>query len=529
MTTSFIDLIQQTIRNNWARTALSDYHGEDYTYGDIASIINHYHTLFRQLDIRRGDRIAICGNGSAQWGICFFATITYGAVAVPILPGFTPTQIQDIVNHSEARLLFTSAHIDSTLMKNEMPQLEKILFIEDIHKESPLQDATAIGWTTESSPNDMMMLNYTSGTTGFSKGVMLPYRAFLGNYDFFKASLGHQMKAGTPHLSILPMAHMYGLTLELICPFIAGCHITILGRTPSPSILQEALSEVKPVILMSVPLVIEKLIKQIVSPLIKNTKIQKALRLPVIKIFTRKWLNYTLRKAFGGNLYQVISGGSAINRSVESLLRTFDFPITEAYGATECAPMISFSDYRKKRQGSCGTAVAGMEIRIDSNDPENIPGEILTRGKNTMLGYYKNPDATQEALDAEEWYHTGDNGIIDADGYIYIKGRKKNMLLGANGQNIYPEEIENKLNSMLMISESIVVQRKNQLVALVYPDYPEANDLGLSEENISSIMMLNTSDINEIIPFYEHIHHIEIVHQEFEKTAKKSLKRYLYK
>lgn len=529
MATTLIDLIQQTIRSNWASMALSDYHGKNYTYGDIALIIDHYHSLFRQLAIQQGDRIAICGNGSAQWGISFFATITYGAVAVPILTGFTPTQIQDIVKHSDARLLFASAQINSTLDSSELSQLVKILLIEDIQKVSPLQQAPAIDWPSESSPNDVMMLNYTSGTTGFSKGVMLPYRAFLGNYDFFKASLGHQMKAGAPHLSVLPMAHMYGLTLELICPFISGCHITILGRTPSPSILLEAFAEVKPVVFMAVPLVIEKLTKIIVTPLMKNPRVEKALRWPVLRTFARMWLNRKLIHAFGGNLYQVISGGSAINRSVENTLRTVNFPLTEAYGATECAPMITFCDYTKKRHGSCGTGVAGMEIRIDSSDPINQPGEILTRGQNTMLGYYKNPEATQEALDAEGWYHTGDIGVVDADGYVYIKGRKKNMLLGSNGQNIYPEEIEDKLNSMLMVAESIVVQRGNQLVALVHPDYAEANELGLTDENIERIMELNTTDINEIIPAYEHIHHIEIVREEFEKTAKKSLKRYLYK
>ena len=530
MAKSLIKLLQQSIQSHWSTKALSDYHGDDFTYGDIAHIIDDYHGLFHEYGIQRGDHIALCGNGCARWGIAFMAVVSYGAVAVPILTGFTPQQIQDIVTHSESRLLFASASIRSVLDISEMPLLENILNLEDIQHPVEYKLAAAdIDYQEEMSPEDLVMLNYTSGTTGFSKGVMLPYRSFCGNFEFFQASFGHIMKAETPHLSILPLAHMYGLTLEFICPFLNGCHVTFLCRTPSPAILMQALSDIHPRIVMAVPLIIEKLAKQTVLPLVKKSRLGKIMHWPVVGMFARQYLHYKLLKAFGGKLCEVISGGAAINRSIEQTLRDLKFPLTEAYGATECGPMISFSDYKKKRQCSCGTAVTGMELRIDSTDPHNVAGEILARGQNTMLGYYKNPEATAMALDEDGWYHTGDNGVIDADGYLFIRGRKKNMLLGSNGQNIYPEEIEDQLNTLLLVSESIVVQRDGRLVALVYPDYDEANELGLSDENVRNIMKLNTTDINELVPAYEQIHHIEIHEVEFEKTAKKTLKRYLYK
>ena len=387
-----------------------------------------------------------------------------------------------------------------------------------------------INYTPESSPEDMAMINYTSGTTGNSKGVVLPYRAFLGNYDGFQKDFGKLMKPGTPHLSILPLAHMYGLTLELICPFLRGCHVTFLKQPPSPTVLTCALSDVRPHVVMAVPLVIEKLTKQTIRPIIKKSGMEKAVKWPVLGYVLRQYLHRKLIKAFGGRVKYIITGGAAINPTVAQQLLAVHIPLAEAYGATECAPLITMLFDKKRHPGSCGRKVAGMEIRIDSSDPANIPGEILTRGTNTMLGYFKNPEATAEALDADGWYHTGDNGVIDANGYLYIKGRKKNMLLGPNGQNIYPEEIEHSLNNMLMVQESIVIQRKpGELVALVYPDYNEARELGLTEDNISNIMKLNAVDINELIPAYERIHHIEISENEFEKTAKRTIKRYLYK
>ena len=376
----------------------------------------------------------------------------------------------------------------------------------------------------------MTMINYTSGTTGNSKGVVLPYRAFVGNYEAFQKEFGRLMKPGTPHLSILPLAHMYGLTLELICPFLSGCHIIFLKQPPSPTVLTHALAEIRPRVIMAVPLIIEKLARQTIRPIIKKSNMEKAIQWPVIGCFLRRYLRRKLMKAFGGKVKYIITGGAAINPAIANQLLTIHLPLAEAYGATECAPLITMLLDKKRHPGSCGRQVHGMEISIDSSDPANIPGEILTRGTNTMTGYFKNPEATAEALDAAGWYHTGDNGIIDADGYLFIKGRKKNMLLGPNGQNIYPEEIEHNLNNMLLVQESIVIQRKpGELVAIVHPDYKEARELGLTEENISNIMNLNTVDINELMPVYERIHHIEISENEFEKTAKRTIKRYLYK
>ena len=531
MQPSLIHLIQQRIRNQWQSKALSDYQGDTFTYAEVAHAISYCHNLFRQYGLERGDRVALCGEGSARWAIAFMAVTTYGAVSVPILTTFTPAQIQNIITHSESRLLFASRTISQTLDDGSMPLIEQRYIIDNLRAPVSLKfKPEDINYTPESSPEDMAMINYTSGTTGNSKGVVLPYRAFLGNYDGFQKDFGKLMKPGTPHLSILPLAHMYGLTLELICPFLRGCHVTFLRQPPSPTVLTCALSDVRPHVVMAVPLVIEKLTKQTIRPIIKKSGMEKAVKWPVLGYVLRQYLHRKLIKAFGGRVKYIITGGAAINPTVAQQLLAVHIPLAEAYGATECAPLITMLFDKKRHPGSCGRKVAGMEIRIDSSDPANIPGEILTRGTNTMLGYFKNPEATAEALDADGWYHTGDNGVIDANGYLYIKGRKKNMLLGPNGQNIYPEEIEHSLNNMLMVQESIVIQRKpGELVALVYPDYNEARELGLTEDNISNIMKLNAVDINELIPAYERIHHIEISENEFEKTAKRTIKRYLYK
>lgn len=530
MQSSLIHLIQQRIRNQWQSKALSDYQGDSFTYAEMAHIINYCHDQFRQYGIQRGDRVALCGEGCARWAIAFMAVTTYGAVPVPILTNFTPAQIQAIITHSESKLLFASHAIAQTLDGGNMFLLENQFIIDNLRLPVSLKLKPAdINYTPESSPEDMAMINYTSGTTGYSKGVVLPYRAFLGNYDEFLKEFGKLLKPGTPQLSILPLAHMYGLTLELICPFLSGCHVIFLRQSPSPTILTRALSEVRPRIIMAVPLVIEKLAKQIIRPIIKKSGMEGAIQWPVVGFFLRRYLLHKIIKAFGGKVKYIITGGAAINPTIAKQLLSIHIPLAEVYGATECAPLITIQLDKKRHPGSCGRKVAGMEIRIDSNDPACIPGEVLTRGTNTMLGYFNNPEATAEVFDADGWYHTGDNGIIDADGNLFIKGRKKNMLLGPNGQNIYPEEIEHSLNNMLMVQESLVVQRKpGELVALVYPDYATARELRLSEENINNIMKLNVIDINEITPDYEHIHHIEISKHEFEKTAKRTIKRYLY-
>ncbi len=531
MTTSLIKLTEQRIRSQWNMMALSDYQGDNFTYAEVAQSIRSCHEMFQHYGIKRGDRIALCGDGCARWAIAFLAVTTYGAVSVPILTTFTAKQIQNIVTHSEARMLFASRHILRMLNTEDMPLLEQLFTIDTLRAPtSPSLEPSDIEYKAEASPEDMAMLNYTSGTTGNSKGVILPYRAFVGNYVGFQYEFGRLMKPGTAHVSILPLAHMYGLTLELICPFLSGCHITFLTHTPSPTLLTRALSEIRPRVVMAVPLVIQKLTQKTLNPIIRKTGVEKMTTWPLVGYFFKLYIRHKLIKAFGGRISLIVTGGAGINPTIAHQLLSLRFPLAEAYGATECAPLITLNTDKRHRPLSCGKGVAGMEIRIDSSDPAQIPGEVLTRGTNTMKGYFKNPEATAEVLDQEGWYHTGDNGTIDADGYLYIKGRKKNMLLGSNGQNIYPEEIEDQLNVMLLVQESLVVQRKaGELIALVYPNYKEARELGLTDEQVANIMKLNNIDINDLVPSYERIHHIEVQEHEFEKTAKRTIKRYLYK
>jgi long-chain acyl-CoA synthetase len=380
----------------------------------------------------------------------------------------------------------------------------------------------------EESPDELALINYTSGTTGFSKGVMLPYRALWSNYDFAEDVLGKTIKSGDRVISMLPMAHMYGMSFEFIFEFLHGCHVYYLNRVPSPAIIAQALAEIKPVIVIAVPLIIEKIIRKKVFPKIQNNRMRLLLQMPVISKRVRQMICQEVLKAFGGQMYEVIIGGAALNQEVEQFLKRIDFPYTVGYGATECAPIICYADWHSFAPGSCGRAARHMQVKINSHDPENVPGEILAKGPNVMLGYYKNPEATAETLDRDGWYHTGDLGTMDAYGNVYINGRSKNMLLGPNGQNIYPEEIEDKLNSLAMVVESIVVQRDNKLVALVYPDMEEAKNLNLSPDDLKDIMEQNRNGLNQMLPAYEKITEIEIREEEFEKTPKRSIKRYLY-
>ena len=533
--------IEKTIVTYWEQAALSDFSAETYRYSDIADYILQLHNMFREAGIQRGERIALCGSNSSRWGIAFLATVTYGAVVVPILPDFLSEQIHNIVTHSEAKLLFVSETILKRIEPEQMPKLIGILNVADYSVAVGPSDKLAVkplsspatpdqlNFQPESSENDLMMINYTSGTTGFSKGVMLPYRAFDSNYQFAVGELSQHMHAGDTIISMLPMAHMYGLMFEFLYEFLEGCHIYFLTLAPTPQVIARAFKVVKPRLVVAVPLIIEKIVRKQIMKKIMATKAMKLMKWPIVGYFVKRKVREQVVEAFGGNMYECIVGGAALNREVESFLHSFNFPISVGYGATECAPIISFSDWKIFAPGSCGRAVVNMEIKIDSSDPKNIPGEILTRGKNVMLGYYKNAEATAEALDADGWYHTGDLGVIDSKGNVFIKGRKKNMLLGPNGQNIYPEEIEDKLNSMLMVSESIIVQRNNRLEALIHPDYEEAQQLNLTEENISNIMQLNQIDINEQLPAYEQIMAVHIQKEEFQKTPKRSIKRYLYK
>ena len=551
--------IQKTILDHWNLPAISDYHGERFLYSDVAGHIAQLHALFRQAGIQRGDRIALCGPNSARWGVAFMAVVAYGAVVVPILNDFQPDQIHHIVNHSESKILFAAENILATTTPSEMPGLTAILRMADYtvafssptgelqgalpslsRRSAPLtppltgggrERASSLHFEPERDENDLMMINYTSGTTGFSKGVMLPYRAFDSNFEFAQGALDRAFKGkGTGVvLALLPMAHMYGLMFDFIYVFLRGSHTCIMTRTPSPNILAKALAEVQPDYITAVPLIIEKIVRKQIMKKISSSRATRFIKMPLIGNLISKMMRRQVSKVFGGHIYEIIVGGAPLNQEVEAFLRSFRFPLTVGYGATECAPIITFSDYHQFAPGSCGRCVVNMEVRIDSSNPQQIPGEILTRGKNVMLGYYKNPEATAEVLDAEGWYHTGDLAVMDAKGNVFIKGRKKNMLLGPNGQNIYPEEIEDKLNSMLMVSESLIVQRNGRLEALVHPDYEEAYGLNLSDENIQNIMELNRTDLNEIRPAYERIQAVHIMKEEFAKTPKRSIKRYLYK
>lgn len=547
---SFNALIEKTIIDNWDLDALTDYQGSTLQYHDVARKIEKLHILFENSGVVKGDKIALCGRNSSQWAVAFLATLTYGAVAVPILHEFNAEQIHNIVNHSEARLLFVGDHVATIIDPAKMPGLEGIINNPDyslmISRTDKLTYAREhlnelygkkfpkyfrkehVKYYVEQSPNELALINYTSGTTGFSKGVMLPYRALWSNYDFAEDVLGKRIRPGDRIISILPMAHMYGMAFEFIFEFLHGCHVYYLNRIPSPAIIAQAFADIKPVIIIAVPLVIEKIIRKKVFPKIQNNRMRLLLTMPVISKKVRMKICQEVLKAFGGELYEVIIGGAAFNQEVEQFLKRIEFPYTVGYGATECAPIICYSDWTTFAPGSCGRAVIHMEVRIDSPDPATIPGEILTRGLNVMLGYYKNEEATREALDKDGWYHTGDLGTMDEEGNVFINGRSKNMLLGPSGQNIYPEEIEDKLNSLPMVVESIVVQRDTKLVALVHPDMDEAQHMGFSMDDLKNIMEQNKTALNELIPAYEKINEIEIHEEEFEKTPKKSIKRFLY-
>ena len=547
---SFNALIQKSIIDNWDRDALTDYKGQTLQFHDVARKIEKVHILFENSGIQKGDKIALCGRNSSQWAVAFLATLTYGAIAVPILHEFNAEQIHNIVNHSEARLLFVGDHVATIIDPMAMPTLEGIINNPDyslmISRTDKLTYAREhlnelygkkfpkyfrkehVEYYLEQSPDELAVINYTSGTTGFSKGVMIPYRALWSNYDFACDVLGKTIKAGDKVISMLPMAHMYGMAFEFIFEFLHGCHVHYLNRVPSPAIIAQALAEIKPVIVIAVPLIIEKIIRKKVFPKIQNNRMRLLLQMPVISKKVREMICKEVLKAFGGKMYEVIIGGAALNQEVERFLKRIEFPYTVGYGATECAPIICYSDWHTFAQGSCGRAALHMQVEIDSPDPRRIPGEILTKGPNVMLGYYKNQEATNETIDRDGWYHTGDLGTMDAYGNVYINGRSKNMLLGPSGQNIYPEEIEDKLNSMTLVVESIVVQRDNKLVALVYPDYDEASATNFTVEDIKNIMEQNRNGLNEMLPAYEKISEIILQEQEFEKTPKKSIKRFLY-
>lgn len=547
---SFNSLIEKSIVENWNLDALTDYKGKTLQYHDVARKIEKLHILYENCGIQKGDKIALCGRNSSSWAVAFLATLTYGAIAVPILHEFTADQIHNIVNHSDAKLLFVGDIVATVVDATKMPGLEGIIYIPDYslvvsrtekltYAREHLNEmfgikcpkyfrAQHVHYYHEESPEQLALINYTSGTTGFSKGVMIPYRAILNNYAFACHVLGDKINAGDNIISILPMAHMYGMSFEFIFEFIKGCHIFYLTRVPSPAIIAQAFTDVKPKIIIAVPLIIEKIIRKKVFPKVQNNRIRLLMNMPVISKKVKERICEQVYQAFGGNAYEIIIGGAALNQEVEAFLRRINFPYTVGYGATECAPIICYRDWHTFAQGSCGQAAYGQEVKIDSVDPHNVPGEILTKGPNVMLGYYKNEEATEHTIDREGWYHTGDLGLIDEDGNVFIKGRSKNMLLGSNGQNIYPEEIEDKLNSLSFVNESIVIQQDNKLIALVHPDYDEAKAMNFTDSDLTEIMEQNRIQLNEIMPVYSKIAEIRIHEEEFEKTPKKSIKRYLY-
>ena len=547
---SFVELIEKSIIKNWDKDALTDYKGITLQYHDVARKIEKLHIMFENGGVAKGDKIALCGRNCANWAVAYLATLTYGAIAVPILHEFTADQIHNIVNHSDAKFLFAGDIVSTIIDPTKMPKLEGIIYIPDysllVSRTDKLTFAREhlnemfgkkypkyfrkehVKYEHEKGPNELALINYTSGTTGFSKGVMIPFRALWSNFDFACQVMGKHLDHGTNVISILPLAHMYGMAFEFTFEFLSGKHVFFLTRVPSPAIIAQAFADIKPCIIIAVPLIIEKIIKKKVFPKIQNNRMRLLLNMPVINKKVNEKIGEQVYQSFGGNIYEIIVGGAAFNQEVESFLKRINFPYTVGYGATECAPIICYAPWDQFVAGSCGKAVVHMEVKIASPDPHNIPGEILAKGLNVMLGYYKNEEATRETIDKDGWYHTGDLGLIDEEGNVFIKGRSKNMLLSSNGQNIYPEEIEDKLNSMALVTESVVIQKDDKLVGLVHPDYDEARSMGFTNDDLEKIMEQNRQEINKILPAYSKISSIKLHEEEFAKTPKKSIKRFLY-
>ena len=546
---SFNSYIEQSIINNWHLDALTDYKGATLQYHDVARKIEKLHILFENSGVIKGDKIAVCGRNSSQWAVAFLAIVTYGAIVVPIQNEFKPEQIHNIVNHSESKMLFVGDVVATEINAEEMPSLEGIVYLPDFslnlsrsekltyarehlneifgHKYPKYFRKEHIKYHVDD-PEELAMINYTSGTTGFSKGVMLPYRALWGNLDYLMDTVKPKIGKNCNILSTLPMAHMYGLMTEFIFNIVLGNHIFFLTRQPSPTLISEALNETKPDIIFAVPLVIDKIVRKHVFPRVQTNWVRLLTSMPVLSKRIKEKIREFVLGEFGKHPYEVVVGGAPLNKEIENFYVSLGFPIAMGYGTTETAPLITFAHQDDYVAGSCGVAVKHMEVKVLSDDPQNVPGELVCRGINVMKGYYKNPEATHAVIDKDGWFHTGDLATMSADGHFFIKGRSKNMLLGANGQNIYPEEIEDRLNSMALVSESIIVQRNNKLVALIHPDYDEASSMGFTAEDLEHIMDQNRVELNSQMPSFAKISSIQIHENEFEKTAKKSIKRYLY-
>ena len=543
----FIDYIEQSIIKNWDSDALTDYKGITLQYKDVARKIAKFHIVLESAGIQPGDKIAVCGRNSAHWGVAFLATITYGAVIVPILHEFKADNIHNIVNHSEAKLLFVGDQAWENLNEDRMPLLEGIASLTDFSplvsrnekltyafehrneiygKRYPMYFRPEHIRYRKDQPEDLAIINYTSGTTGYSKGVMLPYRSLWSNVAYCKEML--RVKPGDHIVSMLPMGHVFGMVYDFLYGFSAGAHVYFLTRMPSPKIISHSFSEIKPKVISCVPLIVEKIIKKDILPKVDNTIGKLLLKVPIINDKIKASARQAAMEIFGGNFDEIIIGGAPFNAEVEAFLKKIGFPYTIAYGMTECGPISCSSRWDTLKQASCGKATSRMEVRIDSPDPKTHAGEIVCKGMNLMLGYYKNPDATAQIIDANGWLHTGDLATMDEEGNVTVRGRSKNMLLTSSGQNIYPEEIESKLNNMPYVSESLILLQHEKLVALIYPDFDDAFAHGLQQSDVEKAMETNRIELNQQLPGYSQISKIKIHFEEFEKTAKKSIKRFMY-
>ncbi len=544
----FVDYIEQSIIKNWDNNALTDYKGITLQYKDVARKIAKFHIVLESAGIRPGDKIAVCGRNSAHWAVTFLATVTYGAIIVPILHEFKADNIHNIVNHSEAKLLFVGDQVWENLNEDAMPLLIGIALLTDFNlvvcRNKQLLDAFEhrnaiygtyyprnfrpehVNYRKEQSPEELAVINYTSGTTGYSKGVMLPCRSLWSNLAYCHEML--PVRPGDRIVSMLPLGHVFGMVYDFLYGFSAGAHLFFLTRMPSPKIIAQSFSEIKPRVISCVPLIVEKIIKKNILPRVDNKIGKLLLRVPIINDKIKATARKEAMEIFGGNFDEIIVGGAPFNADVERFLKQIGFPYTVAYGMTECGPIISSSRWDTLKLASCGKAASRMEVRIDSPDPENIAGEIICKGTNLMLGYYKNDEATSQIIDSNGWLHTGDLATMDAEGYITVRGRSKNMLLTSSGQNIYPEEIESKLNNMPYVSESLIVLQKEKLVALIYPDFDDAFAHNMKQEDIEKVMEDNRKELNLQLPAYSQIAKVKIHFEEFEKTAKKSIKRFMY-
>lgn len=544
---SFIALIEQSIKTNWYLNALTDYKGITLQYRDVARKIEKIHILLENAGIEKGDKIAICGRNSAHWTVTYLAVITYGAVVVPILHEFKADQVHNIVNHSEARLLFVGDQIWENLNEAAMPHLEGIIELKDFgvpvsrseklayardhlneifgHKFPCRFRPDDISYEKEKS-EDLAIINYTSGTTGYSKGVMLPYRSILSNVLYCKEKIG--LKAGDSVVSMLPLGHVFGMTFDFLYGFTAGAHLWFLTRMPSPKIIAESFAEIRPRVIACVPLIVEKIFKKNILPKVDNKLGKLLLHFPIISDKIKELIKQKAMEVFGGNFIEIIIGGAPFNAEVEAFLKMIDFPYTIAYGMTECGPIICHSHWTELKLASCGKVAARMEAKVLSPNPSAIAGELVCRGANLMLGYYKNEEATRQVIDTEGWLHTGDMATIDENGNVFIKGRCKNLLLTSSGQNIYPEEIESKLNNMPYVSESLIILQQDKLVGLIYPDSDDAFAHGLNQSDLVRVMEENRLELNKQLPAFSQIARFKLYPEEFEKTAKKSIKRFLY-